>query len=133
MAFRAAARAGAPVCGKMGGVSGPATPDGGLELRNRSVLDDRVDPSREDPFVRGVSEAVGGPPGEHAARRPNRAAAIIVLLALLTFTLHWIQKSPCMDGAWGADRPQYTHFCYTDVLALYYAEHLSEGKVPYFD
>lgn len=28
---------------------------------------------------------------------------------------------------------QYTRFCYTDVLALYYAERLNEGAVPYRD
>ena len=43
-----------------------------------------------------------------------------------------MQKSPCQDGAW-QDNIQYTRFCYTDVLALYYAEGLNEGKVPYRD
>jgi uncharacterized membrane protein len=43
-----------------------------------------------------------------------------------------VQKSPCQDGAWQNEK-QYTSFCYTDVLALYYAEHLNEGAVPYFD
>jgi uncharacterized membrane protein len=48
------------------------------------------------------------------------------------FGLHWLQKSPCQDGAW-RDQEQYTNFCYTDIVALYYAEHLHEGAVPYFD
>ncbi len=56
----------------------------------------------------------------------------MLALALVVFGLHWIQKSPCQDGAW-ANLEQYTKFCYTDVLALYYAEHLNEGAVPYFD
>jgi uncharacterized membrane protein len=43
-----------------------------------------------------------------------------------------VQKSPCMDGDWQKN-VQYTRFCYTDVLALYYAEGLNEGKVPYRD
>ena len=43
-----------------------------------------------------------------------------------------MQKSPCQDGAW-QNNVQYTRFCYTDVLALYYAEGLNEGKVPYRD
>jgi uncharacterized membrane protein len=97
--------------------------------------DESALPSREDVLVRGLTEAVGGPVGEHVARPRslrNRAAVIVMVLGLLTFTLHWVQKSPCMDGAWGDNHPQYTHFCYTDVLALYYAEHLNEGKVPYF-
>ena len=43
-----------------------------------------------------------------------------------------MQKSPCQDGDWQKNI-QYTRLCYTDVLALYYAEGLNEGKVPYRD
>ncbi|GAA1416551.1 glycosyltransferase family 87 protein [Catellatospora coxensis] len=98
-----------------------------------------VSPAREDGFVRGLAEAIGGPRGEHAVpETPSRggrfwtAARIVLALTCLTLALHWVQKSPCRDGAW-ADYKQYTHFCYTDVLALYYAEHLNEGAVPYVD
>jgi len=93
-----------------------------------------VSPTQEDVFVRGLSEVVGGPVGEHATR-PRQSLTpmrVVIVLALLVFGLHWIQKSPCEDGAW-QNNSQYTHFCYTDVLALYYAEHLSDGAVPYFD
>jgi uncharacterized membrane protein len=99
---------------------------------------DAVDhPSRSDRFVRGLSEAIGGPVGDHAVQRPRAgrfwtATRIILALACLTLALHWVQKSPCQDGAW-RDNSQYTRFCYTDVLALYYAEGLNEGKVPYRD
>jgi uncharacterized membrane protein len=108
-------------------------------------VDDRepVDhPSRSDGFVRGVSEAIGGPLGEHAVGRDRpggavtrrfwTAARIILALTCLTLALHWVEKSPCRDGAW-QDLMQYKKFCYTDVLALYYAEGLSEGKIPYLD
>ncbi|WP_155369220.1 glycosyltransferase family 87 protein [Catellatospora vulcania] len=98
-----------------------------------------VSPGREDGFVRGLTEAIGGPRGEHAVpETPSRggrfwtAARIVLALTCLTLALHWVQKSPCRDGAW-ADYKQYTHFCYTDVLALYYAEHLNEGLVPYLE
>ncbi|MEV0454853.1 glycosyltransferase family 87 protein [Catellatospora methionotrophica] len=98
-----------------------------------------VSPAGEDGFVRGLSEAIGGPRGEHAVpETPSRggrfwtAARIVLALTCLTLALHWVQKSPCRDGAW-ADHSQYTNFCYTDVLALYYAEHLNEGAVPYVD
>ncbi|WP_144128317.1 glycosyltransferase family 87 protein [Catellatospora sichuanensis] len=98
-----------------------------------------VSPAGEDGFVRGLSEAIGGPRGEHAVpETPSRggrfwtAARIVLALTCLTLALHWVQKSPCRDGAW-ADHKQYTNFCYTDVLALYYAEHLNEGMVPYVD
>ncbi|MGW1058595.1 glycosyltransferase family 87 protein [Micromonospora rubida] len=98
-------------------------------------------PSRSDGFVRGASELIGGPLGDHAvaldrpAGRESRfwtAARIVLALACLTLALHWVQKSPCQDGAW-QNNVQYTRMCYTDVLALYYAEGLNEGKVPYQD
>jgi uncharacterized membrane protein len=96
-----------------------------------------VHPSQEDVFVRGLSEAVGGPLGAHAARpapgsRLATPARIVMVLAVLVFCLHWVQKSPCQDGNW-QNFSQYRNFCYTDVLALYYAEHLNTGAVPYFD
>ncbi|MFY1697082.1 MULTISPECIES: glycosyltransferase family 87 protein [unclassified Solwaraspora] len=98
-------------------------------------------PSRADGFVRGLSEAIGGPLGRHAAgqdvvaARTGRfwtAARVVLALICLSLAAHWVQKSPCMDGGWHSN-VQYTRFCYTDVLALYYAEGLNEGKVPYLD
>ncbi|RZU51036.1 putative membrane protein [Krasilnikovia cinnamomea] len=95
-------------------------------------------PASSDGFVRGLSEAIGGPLGGHAVPpedRPNRfwtAARIVLALTCLTLALHWVQKSPCQDGDWQKNI-QYTRFCYTDVLALYYAEGLNQGKVPYRD
>ncbi|MFY1688892.1 glycosyltransferase family 87 protein [Plantactinospora sp. WMMB782] len=99
-------------------------------------------PSRSDGFVRGLSEVIGGPMGAHASGVERRgtqnsgrfwtAARIVLALTCLTLALHWVQKSPCQDGAW-QNNVQYTRFCYTDVLALYYAEGLNEGKVPYRD
>ncbi len=106
-------------------------------------LPDRMDsPAASDGFVRGLSEAIGGPLGEHAAGRDRtpgaragkfwNAARIVLALTCLTLVLHYVQKSPCRDGNWGHNI-QYTKFCYTDVLALYYAEGLNEGKMPYRD
>ncbi|MFI6264407.1 glycosyltransferase family 87 protein [Micromonospora sp. NPDC051006] len=98
-------------------------------------------PSRSDAFVRGISGLIGGPLGDHAVaidrpagreRRFWTAARIVLALTCLALALHWVQKSPCQDGAW-QNNVQYTRFCYTDVLALYYAEGLNEGKVPYRD
>jgi uncharacterized membrane protein len=95
-------------------------------------------PTASDGFVRGLSQVIGGPLGEHAVRpdrRPGKfwtATRIILALTCLTLALHWVQKSPCEDGNWQKN-VQYTRFCYTDVLALYYAEGLNEGKVPYRD
>jgi uncharacterized membrane protein len=96
------------------------------------------EPAHSDTFVRGMSEAIGGPIGEHAVRSTDKSgrfwtsARIILALVCLMLSLHWVQKSPCRDGAW-QNLSQYKHFCYTDVLALYYAEGLSNGEVPYAD
>lgn len=94
-------------------------------------------PSRSDAFVHGLTEAIGGPLGDHAApvRRAGRflTAALVVLgLTVFALLLHGAQKSPCASGNW-PDLKQYKEMCYTDVLALYYAEGLSEGQVPYAD
>ncbi len=92
-------------------------------------------PSHSDEFVRGLSEAIGGPVGTHATKRSRsgwyyNAARIVLALACLTLAAHWLQKAPCQDGAW-VDLKQYREMCYTDVLALYYSEQLSDGQVPY--
>ncbi|GLW29922.1 glycosyltransferase family 87 protein [Actinoplanes regularis] len=97
-----------------------------------------VPSATSDGFVRGLSQIIGGPLGSHATRpdaRPNRfwtAPRMILALTCLMLALSWVQKSPCMSGDWQKN-VQYTRFCYTDVLALYYAEGLSEGQVPYVD
>jgi uncharacterized membrane protein len=116
-------------------MSAPTSPD--TDRPDRGDL-----PAHSDGFVRGLAEAIGGPIGEHAARpapvsaggtgRFWTATRIVLALTCLTLALHWVQKSPCRDGDW-QQHVQYTRFCYTDVLALYYAEGLHEGKVPYRD
>jgi uncharacterized membrane protein len=120
---------GEPPASSRSGTVRPGSAAGGLATE--------AEPAGEDTLVRGLSQAIGGPLGEHAVRRSGgwdrivTPARIVVALALLTFGLAWVQKSPCQTGAW-ADYSQYRHFCYTDVLALYYAEELNVGKVPYF-
>ncbi len=93
-------------------------------------------PSRDDPFLRELSAVIGGPPGRHAARsgRPTRAAALVLLpLAAAAVWLGWALKSPCLDVSRWTASYQYTRLCYTDVLALWGAERLSDGAVPYAD
>ncbi|QSB05358.1 glycosyltransferase family 87 protein [Natronoglycomyces albus] len=94
-----------------------------------------VAPSQEDGIVRAASELIGGPHGEHA-RTPRRAfwtpIRVILLVAVAVFALSWLQKYPCASGGW-EDYQQYTQACYTDIRALYGAERLNEGAVPYRD
>ncbi|MFP5220524.1 MAG: glycosyltransferase family 87 protein [Actinomycetes bacterium] len=88
----------------------------------------------DDPVVRAAVEGLGGPLGRHAVRRARFWTPVrwLVLLTLLTSLVGFWQKSPCRYHPW-ADQYQYTRVCYTDVYALYFAERLSEGAVPYLD
>ncbi len=93
-------------------------------------------PSRSDWFVAGLSQLIGGPHGDHVARRKRfwRAGHIVLALTCLTLALHWVQKSPCRNPADWVELQQYTRFCYSDVIALYGAEGgLSTGGLPYLD
>lgn len=100
-------------------------------------------PSRSDRFVGGLSEAIGGPLGEHAVRQPATgwwsgrfwsAGRIVLALTCLTLALHWLQKSPCRRGETWVGYGQLSKFCYSDVVALYGAEGgLSQGGIPYLD
>lgn len=85
-------------------------------------------------MVRGLSQVIGGPLGRHATsfRRFWTPMRVALAVTCLTLALHWVQKAPCRDGVWVAGE-QYSKACYTDVLALYYAEGLNTGAVPYLD
>ena len=92
-------------------------------------------PSSADPVVAATVSGVGGPPGRHARLGPRRfwtPVRWLVLLTLLTCLLGFWQKSPCRVHPW-VDQYQYTRACYTDVFALYYANRLDDGAVPYRD
>lgn len=93
-------------------------------------------PSHDDPAVRSLSEAIGGPAGDHAVIPPKRRfwtpVRVILLVAVAVFGLSFMQKSPCRDGAW-ENNSQYKQFCYSDIIALYYNENLANGAIPYRD
>lgn len=95
-----------------------------------------VSPSLDDPVARGASTLIGGPVGAHArlTHRPWFLAPLTVLMlaTTVTFGLGYVQKKPCRDHAW-TNGYQYTRLCYTDPWALFYAEGLDKGKVPYQD
>jgi uncharacterized membrane protein len=57
---------------------------------------------------------------------------VLLAITLGTLALGWVQKSPCQSGAWQHGL-QYTHFCYSDVIPLFYSEQLNTGAVPYVD
>ena len=67
--------------------------------------------------------------------RPQRAWRRILVLAsvtLLACLIGYAEKAPSLTHVW-ADGFQYTHACYSDIVALYYAEHLDRGERPYLD
>lgn len=107
-----------------------------VDSRPPAASPDLVLPSSDDPVVAGAVTAVGGAPGRHArvgSRRLWTPIRVIIALTLLTSTLGFLQKAPCRTHVWDKHQYQYTHLCYTDVFALYFAEGLSAGKRPYLD
>src|SRR5687768_13908358 len=99
------------------------------------MASDLTAPSQADPFVREASTVIGGPAGKHT--RFGAAAfwnplRVLVVLGMVTFMAGVLMKLPCSGHAW-TEHYQYTRMCYSDVYALYYAEKLNEGAVPYLD
>ncbi len=98
-----------------------------------------VSPSREDPLVAAVSEAVGGVRGRRAGgAAPSRwpwgagALGVLPLLATGTMLLAVLTRQHCRRTLW-ASPDQFTHACYSDVPALYGAAGLPDGALPYLD
>jgi uncharacterized membrane protein len=65
-------------------------------------------------------------------RRPVTIRLLLVL-TFLTCLLGYAEKTPCRDTRNWSNEFQYTHLCYSDVVALYGAEGLEAGKRPYLD
>ncbi|MCD0442096.1 glycosyltransferase 87 family protein [Glycomyces sp. A-F 0318] len=96
----------------------------------------RAAPTLTDRVARFASGFIGGPAGDHAVDPPRRRywtpLRVILLTGLIAFAVNWLQKYPCAAGGW-VDWQQYTGACYTDIRALWGAERLNEGAVPYRD
>jgi len=64
------------------------------------------------------------------------ALSVTLLLGLLLKTQPVIRdghlRAPCAEGDWG-DYKQYRHLCYSDIVPLYYTEHLQGGRIPFVD
>ena len=87
---------------------------------------------------------VGGPVGRHALVGRSRLLTplrVMFLIALVLLALGWTTKSPCLQTTgsgtpdqrvanWGNQRAYY-ELCYSDIVPLYGAELLSQGKFPY--
>jgi uncharacterized membrane protein len=84
-----------------------------------------------------ASTRFGGGAEPSGSVRPGSLIAVLgsttVLLtaSVVGMLLAFAQKSPCRAGAWNSYASQFQRACYTDIYPLYYAEGLSDGKVPY--
>ena len=99
--------------------------------------DTPVAPTMQDRLARLASGVIGGPAGDHAVNPPRRRfwtpLRVVLFTGLVFFAIHWLQKYPCATPDSWVDWSQYTGACYTDVKALWWAERLHEGAVPYRD
>lgn len=89
-------------------------------------------PAHEDAVVATVSEAIGGPIGDHArrGRRWWRPAGVLMLLAAVVFALGMVKSTPCYQQTWTGNNT-YQHFCYSDLPYLYTGRGFAEHNWPY--
>ncbi|MEB3020041.1 glycosyltransferase family 87 protein [Mycolicibacter sp. MYC098] len=108
------------------------------------TAEDRDLPSRTDVLSHALSNTIGGPVGRHALVGRTRFMTplrVMFLIAVLFLALGWTTKSPCLQsvGSGGPDQRvanwdnerAYFQLCYSDVVPLYTAELLDQGKFPY--
>ncbi|WP_053203664.1 glycosyltransferase family 87 protein [Jiangella muralis] len=94
-------------------------------------------PSRDDPVVAGLSEAIGGPFGRRAAQ-PRRwwgPVRVALLIAVVVLALGLLADQPCRATGWAdrADRSMWTSLCYSDVAFLYRERGFADGLLAYRD
>lgn len=90
-------------------------------------------PSRADPTVAQALRVLGGAWGRYAVTgRWWSPMRVLLALGSVTLVLAFVQKAPCADGNWTANK-QYTHACYSDVIPLWNVEGLDIGAVPFRD
>lgn len=128
------------------GIDAPAPLPDDLRIDRKRVL-----PTRSDPQAAAASAVIGGPVGRHAAIGRSRnwtPVRVVLLLALVALGFSWFGKAGCVQqGAVPGGEPgqvqlnwenqrQFYGLCYSDVIALYGAQHLTiddlrQGTMPY--
>lgn len=92
-----------------------------------------VHPTREDRVVAGLSEAVGGPVGDHAGRgRGVSVLGVLLAMVALTFALGLVSKTACAQDGWpttGGTR--FTHACASGIPDVYSGDGLDELAWPW--
>ncbi|MCZ2815459.1 glycosyltransferase family 87 protein [Modestobacter sp. VKM Ac-2984] len=92
-------------------------------------------PTWTDPVAIQASEAVGGPWGRHAVTGRARfwtPLRVCLLFTVVVLGLAWVKQAPCAGGDWSGSK-QYTHFCYSDPIPLFFTHGVGDGQVPYLD
>lgn len=108
--------------------------DGAGHGPHRGETRRHVAPSRDDAVVRSLSEAVGGPLGDHAGRHPWwTPLRVVLVLAALAMSLGIVAKVPCLDTAGGSGTGRYTALCWTDTSTAYVQSGYAEGSWPFTD
>ncbi|MEU5690651.1 glycosyltransferase 87 family protein [Actinosynnema sp. NPDC020468] len=106
--------------------------------------EERVRPTWTEPLARAAARPFGGIAGRHASVGRQwfwTPLRVVLLLALVTLSLAWLQKSPCIqqyvdqNGVvqldWRGNR-QFVAMCYSDTVPLYTAERLDKPDTfPY--
>ena len=93
-----------------------------------------IEPTLDDPLLIGAAEGLGGPAGDHVRHGASWWSPLRVTLVVLAGSLiaGYLQKLPCRDTTQWKDQFQFTHVCYTDVVASWSAYGLDVGSLPYF-
>ena len=91
-----------------------------------------VRPTRDDDVLAGLSDAVGGPAGEHDLGHPWwTPIRVLLVVTAACFALGMVQKAPCYDVSWQNGKDRYAQMCYSDLPYLYTGRGFAELKWPY--
>lgn len=94
-----------------------------------------VVPSRSEPFLRPLTEVIGGALGRHAAPgvvSPGffTVERVLIIMTTLAALLSVLVKTPCRVNGWGA--PDHFYWgCYSDWPELFISRGLADGAFPY--
>ncbi|BBX75678.1 DUF2029 domain-containing protein [Mycobacterium shinjukuense] len=129
-------------------MTGATTPSPTISPRSLATdlrsSDNRDCPSRTDVLGAALADVVGGPVGRHALIGRTRFMTplrVMFVIALAFLGLGWSTKAACLQSTgsgpgdqrvanWDNQRAYY-ELCYSDIVPLYGAELLNQGKFPY--
>jgi uncharacterized membrane protein len=96
-----------------------------------------ISPTRNDPLLHTLSEAVGGPLGEHAAPGIVRSGfwtpeRVLVVLTVIAAVLGVVLKGYCRVNGWTSPQ-QFYATCYSDFPALFKERGFADGILPFLN